>query len=168
MKKSPFILVLILLAALILSACASSASKSATATPEPPTATPRPTHTPLPTKTPTAAPSATPTPIPTLTSTPTITPEADYSKVKLHSHGFLPHFQYFVMYEFPQAIKGEYHAVGDGDKDYTCQTYPKRPDRLYCIGRLPAVLDYVIYDLYVKGIDTPILSSKIYIPYFNQ
>lgn len=169
MKHKLFIICTIILSAVFLASCTSSKNTGISkVTVAAPSATTRPTRTPLPVDTATPAPTATATASPTNTLTPTTTPEMDYRQIKLYTQGFLPNFNYFFVFKFPKEIKGKYYLIADSNKDYTCEVYPKNPDRLYCWGRLVRVLDYAPVDLYVQDVAEPIFSDKIFIPNFGQ
>jgi hypothetical protein len=156
MKHELTLILLIFLAAASLAACSTPTNLDGT---EPaaliPSATRNPTRTPYPTDT-------------TSTLPPTSTPEMDYRLIKLYTQGFLPRFNYFFVFEFPKGIKGKYYAIVDVNKDYTCDVYPKHPERLYCWGPLVRVLDYTIVDLYAQNNAELIFSTKIFIPIFGQ
>jgi hypothetical protein len=169
MKHELTLILLIFLAAASLVACSTPTNLDGT---EPaaliPSATRNPTRTPYPTDTTTPVPTPTTTSSPTSTLPPTPTPEMDYRLIKLYTQGFLPRFNYFFVFEFPKGIKGKYYAIVDVNKDYTCDVYPKHPERLYCWGPLVRVLDYTIVDLYAQNNAELIFSTKIFIPIFGQ
>lgn len=160
--KKYFVLLLVFLVGLVLAGC------SARATPTPtvlPSETPIPaTHTPSPTPTATATITPTPTITPTITLTSTPDLGADFTTAKLVSQGFLPAWNYFFALQMDKEPIGEYYAMVDTNKRYTCTTIKERPTRLYCSGYLVAVLNYVNYELYREGMDIPLVTGRFFVP----
>lgn len=106
--------------------------------------------------------SDTPTPAPTQSATPYM--GVDFSLVELTQGGFLSDLRYFVTFEFPDPVEGEYRAVVDQNKDYKCVVLPDYLNRLYCSGPLVRVYNWADIDLYADGIDQPVWSGKFFIP----
>ena len=133
-------------------------------TDEPVTRTPFHTPTPIPTRT------FTPTFTATAANTPTATPYAnlDYSQLEISFGGFLSHWRYFVVFQFPDAVEGNYYAIVDRNKDYKCEVLPDYPDRLYCIGPLVIVYNWAEIDLYAEGIQEPIYSGEFFVPLLDE
>ena len=146
------------------SACSAVLSKpSATPLPtQPPTAT----ATDLPTRAPTAppAPTATPEPTATITLTPTADVGADFSQAQVLQHGRTEHWDYFVTLKLPAQPKGDFYAVVNQNKKYACTLSTKFPTQLTCVGQMTAYNDYIDFVLFVKGYDTAIYTTRIFIP----
>jgi hypothetical protein len=151
---------------LFLSACAPAATATPTAraaglrnrptrTAEPPTAVPA-TSTPLPS--PTAPPS------PTATATLTPAPLLDFSGASVYSSGILAHFQALITIKVNATIVGQYYAIVQDDKPYTCTTYPAHPHLLYCSGPLAGVQKFVHFALFQEGVTYPIFQADVYMP----
>ena len=161
LSKSILVFALVLLST---SACAGLLARP-TATPEP-TLPPTATATDLPTSTlsPTPAPTSTPAPTATITLTPTADVGADFSQAKILRHGKTEHWDYFVTLLLPGQPKGEFYAVVDQNKNYPCSLSTKFPTQLTCTGQMAAFDETVDFVLFVKGYDTPLFTTKIYIP----
>ena len=149
-----------------LSACAPAATATPTAraaalrnrptrTPEPPTAVPA-TSTPLP--------SPTATPLPTATATLTPAPLMDWSGASVYSSGILPHFQALITFKVNANIVGQYYAIVQDDKPYTCTTYSQWPHLLYCTGPLAGTDKYVTISVFQKGVTYPVFQADVYMP----
>jgi hypothetical protein len=171
MKRRMHLLSIMLILIVALTACSKKAVPTAIVSVTfTPSITSNPSKTPFPSGTPNPPPraTATATAIPNTPLPPTQPAEIDPGQVKLYTQGFLPRFNYFFVFEFPKEIKGEYHAVVDINKDYTCDTYPKHPERLYCWGPLVRLLDYTQVALYASGMSEPLFDGKVFIPDFGQ
>ena len=156
-------LVVAALALFLLAACSAPLP---TATPTlPPTASPTlaPTHTLAPTAT--SAPTRTPKPLPTHTSSPTAALKSDFSQAKLSTAGYLPGYRFFIAIELPDPVKGEYYALVDENKEYTCSIPGNYPNRLYCSGQLTKVDGWVSYVIYTQGTDEEVFEGEVYAPY---
>lgn len=88
----------------------------------------------------------------------------DFSQVKILQGGFLSGFRYFVSFKFPVDVQGEYHALVDRNKEYTCTVLPDYPDRLYCSGPLVVVYNWADIDLYAEDIEEPVFSGEFFVP----
>jgi hypothetical protein len=156
---------LLLLASMLFSATGCSgvfSTPTVTPTPAPPTATntPAPTRTPIPTDTPTP----TITPSPTITQTPTAAVGADFSQAKVVRHGKTENWNYFVTLELPTEPKGDFYAMVNLNKKYTCTVSTKLPKRINCFGQMVAFEDYFDFVLYQKDYPTPLYTTRIFIP----
>ncbi|MCE1252144.1 MAG: hypothetical protein LWX83_01205 [Anaerolineae bacterium] len=166
MKKISRLLFLTLMVSLLLSATACSglfSTPTPTPSPMPPTdtPTPAPTKTPIPTNTPTP----TITPSPTITLTPTANAGADFSKAKVILHGKVEgNWYYFITLELPEEPKGEFYALVNQNKEYTCTVSTKLPKRITCSGPMAAFDDDFDFDLYLKDYPTALYHTSIYIP----
>jgi len=156
-----FIYLFILLSACTPASTATPTSHAAafrnrpTRTPEAPTALPA-TATPLP------IPTETPVPSPTATLTPA--PLLDFSTARVYSCGILPHFKALITIKVNADIIGEYYAIVQDNKPYTCTTFSDRPHLLYCTGPLAGVEKYVHFALFQKGVSYPIFQADVYMP----
>jgi hypothetical protein len=150
----------------LLSTSACSAVFSTPTTTPQPTQPPTPTATDLPTRTPspTPAPTSTPAPTATITLTPTADVGTDFSQAKVFLHGKTENWDYFVTLELPGQPKGDFYAMVDRNKKYTCTISTKFPTRLTCIGQMAAYDDYVDFVLYTQGYATPLYTTRIFIP----
>jgi hypothetical protein len=126
---------------------------------------------------PTSMPSRTPMPTPTISFTSTVTleptttssptpppPPDDFSKVKLLSYGPLPNWDFSFTFQFPSAVKGVYYVETiDPKKVYPCRPLLEynHPDRLFCLGRVPAMEKIVGYNLKDAATDAILFSGKI-------
>jgi hypothetical protein len=136
-----------------------------TATPQPTlpptaTATDMPTHTPVPTD----APTATPAPTATIPLTPTPDVGTDFSQAKVTLHGKTETWNYFFTLSLPGQPKGNFYALVDKNKNYTCTLSAKVPTRMTCIGQMTAFDDYVDFVLYANGVDAPLFTTRVFIP----
>lgn len=159
LRSSKTILTLLCLAMLV-TACA---GKEVEPTPTPAvTSTPPPTatETPLPTKAPTETPV--PSATPTITLTPTATFQADFSKAKFYTAGPLAGFRFLIAVELEEPVEGEYYALVDDSKEYTCTVLPDYPKRLYCTGRQAAAEEYVTYQIIEKATDRPVFAGEVW------
>jgi hypothetical protein len=149
-----------------LSACGPAATATPTAraagllnrptrTPEPPTAVPA-TATPLP--------SPTETPIPPATATLTPAPLLNWSGASVYSSGILPHFKALITIKNTADVVGQYYAIVQDDKPYTCTTYSEWPHLLYCTGPLAGVQKFVHFALFQKGVTYPVFQADVYMP----
>jgi hypothetical protein len=125
--------------------------------------TSKPSNTPAPS--PTIAFTATVTVEPTSTSSPTLLPPPDdFSKVKLLTFGPLPNWDFSFTFQFPTAVKGNYYVETiDPKKVYSCRPLLEynHPDRLYCLGRVPAMEKIVGYHVKDASTDAILFSGKI-------
>ncbi len=78
--------------------------------------------------------TASATPLPA-TAEPVATSSALWQDAKVLSGGFLPNWEYLVIFETSSKLQGTYSAVADQNKPYQCELRPAYPDRLYCWGR---------------------------------
>jgi len=164
-KKVLSAIIFIICLSLFLSACAPAATPTAraaglrnrpTRTAEPPTAIPA-TSTPLPPPTATALPPA--------TATLTPAPLMDFSGASVYSSGIMmPHYQGLITIKVKAAIVGQYYAIVQDDKPYTCTTYSDQPHLLYCIGPLAAVQKFVHFALFQKGVTYAIFQADVWMP----
>lgn len=156
-------LFMMMVAILSASGCTSMLTP-ATATPTPPpptdTPTPAPTRTPIPTNTPTP----TITPSPTITQTPTADVGTDFSKARVLRHGKVQYWNYFVTLELPEAPKGDFYAIANLNKNYTCTQSTKFPKQITCVGQMVAYDNYFDFDLYLKDYPTVLFKTRIYVP----
>jgi len=161
---SKFIFVFCLV--ILLSACAPAATATPTSraaafrnrptrTPEVPTALPA-------TSTPVPLPTGTPLPPPTATLTPT--PLMDFSTASIYSSGILPRFQGLITIKVNEDIIGQYYAIVEDNKPYTCTTFSDRPHLLYCSGPLAGIDMLVHFALFQKGLTYPIFQADVYMP----
>ena len=75
----------------------------------------------------------------------------------------LPYWEYFVALKFPTPVPaGNFYALVDKNKEYRCSILPEYPDRLYCYGPQVRVYDWADFDLYVEGIETPLLQTRFF------
>lgn len=160
--KTFFLVSLLSVFMLSLSACSGVFSEPPTPTVTL-TATETPTDLPTSTATPTASLTPTITPTPTVTPTPTPDTGTDISKAKVLTHGMVDNWNYFIELELPSEPKGEFHAVVDDNKVYTCNVSAKHSNRLICIGQMAAFNDHVKFNLYVKGYEAPLYTTEIFI-----
>lgn len=113
--------------------------------------------------------TVTPTLPPTQTSSPTIEPPPDdFSKVRLLTFGELPNWQFSITFEFPTAVKGSYYVkTRKPVKTYDCHALIeyRHPERLACIGRVPAVEKTVYYDIFDNKTNTVQYSGSMSIPF---
>ncbi|NPV85297.1 MAG: hypothetical protein HPY45_04740 [Anaerolineae bacterium] len=165
--KRAIILLGIVLLALAFAGCVGK-SPAPTATFVAPTVTRRPTRTVTPTLSPTLTLTPTLTALPSPTPSASLTPPFAYDKIKVYTQGHLQGYRYFVAFKFPQKVEGEYHAIVDKNKPYRCEVLSRYPDRLYCSGPLVGILIYATIDLYAKDRDTPIFTTRFFIPEFGQ
>ena len=146
---------------ILLSACSGPlAAPTATATEKPPTTTPVPTKTTAPTATATETPV--PSATPTITLTPTATFQADFSKAELYTAGPLANFRFLIAIELAEPVQGEYYALVDQNKEYTCEVLAEYPDRLYCTGRQAAAEDYVFFQVFESATDRVVFSGEVW------
>jgi hypothetical protein len=167
-----FILFAVIFIFILLSGCSGLNKPTPTPTLTPtksqlPTNTPQPEITPTPTQTVTK--TASPTLPPTGTASPTVVPPPDdFSKVKLLTFGELPNWQFGMTFEFPTAVKGSYYVkTRKPVKTYDCHSLIeyKHPERLFCVGRVPAVEKTVYYDVFDLRTNTVQYSGSISIPF---
>ena len=126
------------------------------------TMVPEPTNTPIP---PTATITSSPTIVPSETSTSTPAPQTDFSEATLYTAGFLPKWRYFFAVKVPaDSIEGEYYAVVDRNKDYSCEVQAQYPNRLYCTGPLAAADDTIHYVIYEKETNLKVFEGDIFVP----
>jgi hypothetical protein len=151
----------LLLVSILTAGCAPAPTPAPTATAQA-TATQTPTE--LPTVTDTPLPTA--TALPTRTPAPTSTPIPPNELADAHflTSGFLDGWRYFITIESPNPITGEYTAVMGENKEYTCEVMNQFPKRLYCIGRLAKVDDYVPYVVFEKETQRKVFEGKVFIP----
>ncbi|GAP21071.1 hypothetical protein [Leptolinea tardivitalis] len=135
------------------------------------TATLRPTiRPPKPTRTPTPLPTKTelPTNTPTITPTPTLLPPVDdFSKARLYSFGPRPGWDFGITIQLPDEIKGEYDAlVDDPPKKFTCRPLVEynHPERLYCVGRIPAVDENILFKVVERSTGQVVFKGYVYSP----
>lgn len=166
MKRTRIILGIVLLAFAV-AGCEGEPLASTAASPVP-TATRRLTRTVTPTLSPTSTLTPTLTMVPSMTPSANLTPPFAYGKIKIYTQGHLQGYRYFVAFKFPEKVQVEYHAIVDKNKPYRCEVLPKYPDRLYCSGPLVGILIYATIDLYAKDRDTPIFTTRFFIPEFGQ
>jgi hypothetical protein len=96
--------------------------------------------------------------------TPTPDVGTDFSQAKITLHGKTEQWDYFFTLTLPGQPKGEFYALVDQNKNYPCAVSTKVPTRLTCIGPMAAVDDYVDFVLYAKGVDTPLFTTRVFIP----
>ena len=153
----------------LLSACAPAANATPTSraaalrnrptrTPAAPTALPA---------TPTPLPLPTATPLPPATATLTPAPLMDFSTASVFGSGILPHFQALITVKVNANLVGEYYAIVQDDKPYTCIYYSDRPHLLYCSGPLAGVEKFVHFALFQKGVNYPIFQADVLMPNFD-
>jgi len=127
-----------------------------------PTLAPEPTSTPIP---PTATITSSPTAIPSETSTATPAPLTDFSEASLYTTGSLSKWRYFFAVSVPsEAIEGQYYAIVDRNKEYTCEVLAAYPNRLYCNGPLAAANDFIDYAIYEKDTNLKVFEGNIFVP----
>jgi hypothetical protein len=137
-----------------------------------PTMTSYPTIRPVkPTRTPTFSPTSTalPSATPTITPTPTLLPPLDdFSQARLYSSGPIPGWDFSLTILLPKPIQGEYNALvgNEQPKLFTCRplTEYAHPDRLYCIGRIPAADKQVDYSIVEKNTGQEVFKGNVYAP----
>jgi hypothetical protein len=88
----------------------------------------------------------------------------DFSTASVYSSGILPHFKALVTIKVTADIVGQYYAIVQDNKAYTCTTYSDRPHLLYCSGPLAGVQKYVHFALFQKGVTYPIFQADVYMP----
>jgi hypothetical protein len=89
----------------------------------------------------------------------------DFSGASVYSSGIMmPHFQGLITIKVNATIVGQYYAIVQDDKPYTCITYSDRPHLLYCSGPLAAVQKFVHFALFQKGVTYPIFQADVYMP----
>jgi hypothetical protein len=98
------------------------------------------------------------------TLTPTAIKIADFSSAKFFTGGALPNWQYFIALEFDGHLTGEYYAVVDRNKDYSCEILPMYPHRLYCDGPQAAFMDFVRFEVFDAKTDKKVYEERIWIP----
>ena len=130
------------------------------------------THTPetptIPPATDTPVPLPTGTPLPPATATPQPTPLMDFSTAKVYSSGIMPHFQGLITIKVTANIIGQYYALVQDDKPYTCTTFSDRLHLLYCYGPLAATEKFVHFALFQKGLTSPIFQADVYMPLIDN
>ncbi len=151
----------------LLSACGPTADKTPglTATVSEPTAVPtqRPTETVEPTATTVpATPTEAVTNTPASTATPTL--PAEMQGATFFTGGLLSDWRYFISIQAQQPITGQYYAMVDGNKEYECHVETIYPDRLYCVGRLPAVDKTVEYVVHEQQSGAAVFEGEVFIP----
>jgi len=163
-KKLPAqtILAIIYLAILFNACSPARVTPVPTLPPAPTVITTQPSPTLLPSLTPTMAKTATPTP--TITPTFTPTPMMDFSKAKVIAAGSLPNWQCLIDIQLPEKIVGEYYAMVEKNKVYTCIVLPNQPNRLYCSGPLAGIDKIVNLQLFQKGLDYPVFEAAVRMP----
>lgn len=145
---------------ILLSACAAAAPEPTATAPVPPTATLKPSETKVPTATATETPI--PSATPTITPTPTATFQADFSKAKLYTAGPLANFRFLIAVQLEDTVEGEYYALVDKNKEYTCEILAAYPKRLYCTGRQAAAEDYVTFQIFETATDRPVFAGEVW------
>jgi hypothetical protein len=168
MKKPKFqilstcILLLAVALPLLMAACSprQTAQPTLTLTPQPTRTRPQPTTTLTFTPTVMATPSASPTATPTITPAPLM----DFTQARIVAAGILSGWRCLITIQFLQSVQGEYSAVVDENKDYTCELISIYPNRIYCYGPLSALNDDVHFQLYQKGLDYPVMDLMIRMP----
>jgi hypothetical protein len=162
-RKNCILILSMLCMAFLLSACGGSAP-APTATAEMPvelpTVTPEPTETKIPTEVPTETPV--PSATPTITPTPTATFQADFSKATLYTAGPLTNFRFLIAVELAEPVEGEYYALVEKNKEYTCEVLPAYPNRLYCSGRQAAANDFVSFQVFETATDRPVFAGEVW------
>lgn len=132
-----------------------------------------PTLSPIPTRIPrsptstvtlTPIPTQTQTNTPSQTNTPTPSPMMDFSKSRIINIGILSDWRCLVTFQFPEEVQGEYFAVIDKNKQYTCEILLIYPNRLYCTGPLAALDDDVDFQLFQQGLDYPVFKAILRMP----
>jgi hypothetical protein len=163
-KKLPAQTILaIICLAILLNACSPARVTPVPTLPPVPTVIPtQPSSTRLPSVTPTLAKTATPTP--TITPTFTPTPMTDFSKAKVIAAGALPNWQCLIDIQVPEKIIGEYYAIVEKNKTYTCIILPNQPNRLYCSGPLAGIDKIVNLQVFQKGLDYPVFEAAVRMP----
>jgi hypothetical protein len=88
----------------------------------------------------------------------------DFSTANVYSSGILPRFQGLITIKLNEDIIGQYYAIVQDNKPYTCTTFSDRPHLLYCSGRLAGVDMLVHFALFQKGLTYPIFQADVYMP----
>jgi hypothetical protein len=156
--------ILFICLASLVSACSQATPPSPTQEPPSPTSTRRPTLTASLIPTQTAIPTLTVTPEPSATVTLTNTPVSELNDAKFYTSGFLPGFRYFITLQGTKDLKGKYEMIVHEDKTFTCENNSQYPKRLYCVGRLPRIDDWVNYQVIDQSSKQTVFSGKVFIP----
>ena len=167
-----FLFTAVLITIILISGCAPSQQPAVTPSPtvlpqqtEPastPTQPPTPTATALP---PTPTITSSPTIVPSETPTSTPAPQTDFSEAVFYTAGFPSKWNYFFAIQLPSGtIQGDYYAVVDENKEYTCEVLAAYPDRLYCTGPLAAANDFIDYAIYEKDSNLKVFEGNIFVP----
>ena len=88
----------------------------------------------------------------------------DFSGASLYSTGIMPHFQGLITVKVNANIVGQYFAIVQDDKPYTCTVFSDRPHLLYCSGPLAGVDKFVHFALFQNGLTYPIFQADAYMP----
>lgn len=89
----------------------------------------------------------------------------DWSGASVYSSGIITkHFQALITIKVNANIVGQYYAIVQDDKPYTCTTFSDKPHLLYCSGPLAGVEKFVHFALYQKGVTYPIFQADVYMP----
>lgn len=165
-RKYANLLPVIILLVLLLTGCSgfSFSKPTPTLTSYPTIRPPKPTRTPTPTATVTAQPTSTATTSPTPTLPP---PLDDFSQARLYSSGAQRGWNFSLTLLLPEAIEGEYNAmIGNPPKPFACRplTEYNHPERLYCVGRIPAADKQVDYQIIEKKTGLVVFTGNVYVP----
>jgi hypothetical protein len=140
-----------------------------------PTITPTSTTVVTPSSVPTATPFSSPTSRPVQTSLPdatalpapavssTLDPGPGFPQARVIRHGQTGHWNYFVTLQADSAINGDYYAMVDQNKEYTCHISSKMPRQMTCMGPMAAFEDYIDFWVYAKGGTEPVFKAHLYI-----
>ena len=83
----------------------------------------------------------------------------------MYTAGFLPKWRYFFAVKVPSdTIEGEYYAIVDRNKEYSCEILAAYPNRLYCTGPLSAANDFIDYVIFEKDTDLKVFEGSIFVP----
>ncbi len=127
-----------------------------------PTRTPMPTSTFLPTQTKIFSPGG----YVTATIKPTLS--SNLNQATIHTVGFLENWRAFFTLESPSEITGAFYAVLQRNKRYDCFTMIRYPNRLYCVGPVVGLDDFVSFTIYDQANDLPVFLGSVYIPMFQR
>jgi hypothetical protein len=125
-----------------------------------PTATPFSSPTSRPVQT--SLPDATALPAPAVSST--SDPGPGFPQARVIRHGQTGNWNYFVTLQAESAINGDYYAVVDQNKNYTCHISSKMSQQMTCTGPMAAFEDYIDFWVYTKGKTEPVFKVHLYIP----
>jgi hypothetical protein len=102
--------------------------------------------------------------LPPATATLTPAPLLNWSGATVYSSGIMKHFQALITFKVNEDIVGQYYAIVEDDKPYTCTTFSDRPHLLYCTGPLAATDKYVHISVFQKGVTYPVFQADTFMP----